>query len=513
MKKRGSYRINKKGQVAMEFLMTYGWAIIIIVIAVAALFVLLGGFGGGVTNTCNAEAPFNCGEIRVEDGGANDKVTLTLGAKQISGSTSKNKLETIVINGVDCTIGSRSSLPSPTAADDARQSLQTFECTTVSDIGGTGDTFSGTVELVYEKQSAGGLARKSRIEISGEIEKQTAPLCDTDGICEAGETLLNCQADCAVCPDGVCHSPTEDINNCAADCTSGPVCPDGTCDAGEDLNNCQQDCAICGDGTCSAPTENSGNCIADCPLPTTTTSTLAPGATTTTSSTSSTSTSTTLSGPLPTSYYSFDTGDAKDSVGGFDGTLNFNIDCSQPGHDGSGQSCYFDGAGDYIGISTGPGGSLDTVDEFTVEYWINLDSSTLSSNRYPLFKWQDYYHRTSGTSSTSKSFAAYAYFSGTSQLIGTTTITTSQWHHIAMTSKYDGSSTSTKVYIDSSTAPVMTHSKIGRLGGSGPDHLAIGPVWTTSPPASGTATMLGSMDEIKYYDQELTQIELDQIFA
>jgi len=50
---------NKKAQAAMEFLMTYGWAILIVIVAIAALF-FLGVFSGSAPNTCQMDAPFNC---------------------------------------------------------------------------------------------------------------------------------------------------------------------------------------------------------------------------------------------------------------------------------------------------------------------------------------------------------------------------------------------------------------------------------------------------------------------
>ena len=50
-----------KGQSAMEYLMTYGWAILIIAIVLAALF-SLGVFGGGLglPNACVAQSGFSC---------------------------------------------------------------------------------------------------------------------------------------------------------------------------------------------------------------------------------------------------------------------------------------------------------------------------------------------------------------------------------------------------------------------------------------------------------------------
>ena len=175
--------------------MTYGWAIIIIVIGVAALFVLLGGFGGGSVNQCNLDAPFNCGEVRLVDGGTlatpqtGDVVSFTLRARTLSASVTNNVINSITINGETCdptyAIASltenRVAIPDPVAANDARQDFQTFNCVLTDgtvpaapanevDVGGVGDTFTGTIDITYEKQGAGGLTRSMQGEISGEIE-------------------------------------------------------------------------------------------------------------------------------------------------------------------------------------------------------------------------------------------------------------------------------------------------------------------------------------------------------
>ncbi len=52
---------NVKGQSAMEYLMTYGWAILIIAVVLGALF-SLGVFSGGATigTSCVAQAGFLC---------------------------------------------------------------------------------------------------------------------------------------------------------------------------------------------------------------------------------------------------------------------------------------------------------------------------------------------------------------------------------------------------------------------------------------------------------------------
>ncbi len=65
---------NKKAQAAMEFLMTYGWAILVVIVAIAALF-FLGVFSGSAPAVCQIEPPFNCidsfaveGELKLQVG-------------------------------------------------------------------------------------------------------------------------------------------------------------------------------------------------------------------------------------------------------------------------------------------------------------------------------------------------------------------------------------------------------------------------------------------------------------
>jgi hypothetical protein len=59
---------NKKGQAAMEFLMTYGWAILAAVIAIAVL-AYFGVFSPSrlVPAACTVNAPLGCDEHKIED--------------------------------------------------------------------------------------------------------------------------------------------------------------------------------------------------------------------------------------------------------------------------------------------------------------------------------------------------------------------------------------------------------------------------------------------------------------
>ncbi|MCD4666841.1 hypothetical protein K8R47_03460 [archaeon] len=54
----------KRGQTAMEYLMTYGWAILIVLIALVALF-YLGVFNPSTPNICTVGAPLNCNDVKL----------------------------------------------------------------------------------------------------------------------------------------------------------------------------------------------------------------------------------------------------------------------------------------------------------------------------------------------------------------------------------------------------------------------------------------------------------------
>lgn len=93
--------------------------------------------------------------------------------------------------------------------------------------------------------------------------------CDGDGTCSAGETCMNCAADCGsckVCGDGECVAG-ENCGSCPQDCGGAcDACGDGTCGFGEDCEACPADCPTCetcGDGECGW-SENCAVCEGDC---------------------------------------------------------------------------------------------------------------------------------------------------------------------------------------------------------------------------------------------------------
>jgi hypothetical protein len=86
--------MEKRGQVAMEFLMTYGWAIIVILIAIAGLW-MLGVFNVDSPNTCQISAPFSCQDVFIDEAGISFQLALS---ESFTGG-----IKSISVNGLPCT--------------------------------------------------------------------------------------------------------------------------------------------------------------------------------------------------------------------------------------------------------------------------------------------------------------------------------------------------------------------------------------------------------------------------
>lgn len=139
----------KRGQGAMEFLMTYGWAILVILIVLGALF-YLGIFDFETPNSCNLEAPFICKDIQIKENG----VVVSIGSKHIQSGT----VTSITVNGYDCNI------VDGILTDN---SVNNIECITVEDLSGKA---SVVIDIDYTKQS--GLTHSISGKGSGQVERE-----------------------------------------------------------------------------------------------------------------------------------------------------------------------------------------------------------------------------------------------------------------------------------------------------------------------------------------------------
>ncbi len=141
--------MERKGQAAMEFLMTYGWAILAAIIAIAVL-AYFGVFSPGkyMSNICTITAPLSCDEYSLTTTG----ITLVI----------RNGLgESIDISSVNVT-GCGNAGPYAGVGDGSTQQAD-VACTLKA-----GDKFKGDITVVYKK-TTGTIDQQTTGSISGRV--------------------------------------------------------------------------------------------------------------------------------------------------------------------------------------------------------------------------------------------------------------------------------------------------------------------------------------------------------
>jgi hypothetical protein len=154
--------INKKSQSAMEYLMTYGWAILVVLIALGALF-YLGVFSPKTPNTCTNLAPFTCQDVKFDD--SDNQLTLRLGASGVN-SITYVPATAITLNGVACAVTNDGDGNAVSPADNMKSQIISVTCTENTII--ADKKFSGNIQLVYDAGT--GLTHPIKIEFSGTAE-------------------------------------------------------------------------------------------------------------------------------------------------------------------------------------------------------------------------------------------------------------------------------------------------------------------------------------------------------
>jgi hypothetical protein len=133
-----------KGQTALEYLMTYGWAILIVIIVVSALYAL------GLAKPCRwvGTQIREFADFKVE----NPRVTTT---GDISFDVSRIRPETVNVTAYYATIGTNSG--SLAASDQMSSSVAPVRRTVSTGASLTsGDCYSATVAIQYDVTTAGG---------------------------------------------------------------------------------------------------------------------------------------------------------------------------------------------------------------------------------------------------------------------------------------------------------------------------------------------------------------------
>jgi hypothetical protein len=135
--------MSKKGQAAMEFLMTYGWAILIAIVAIAAL-IAFGVFNSPVQENCGVAGEIIQGvtcDISSSQVGANSGAIVI--SNDLSGSLVFSGMSLTARNGASC------SVDSPTIAAGAVGSLNLSSCSGLT----PGKSFDATINGNYTVNS------------------------------------------------------------------------------------------------------------------------------------------------------------------------------------------------------------------------------------------------------------------------------------------------------------------------------------------------------------------------
>ncbi len=152
----------KKGQAAMEFLMTYGWAILVVLVAIGALayFGVLDP-GRFLPRECTLFPGLDCSEFKVTDD-ASPHATLIIR----NGMGEDLSSVTLTLVGDDkggCTSVSHTGAPLTTFSDGDQQTFN-FDCTGVVP---SGSRFKSDITVAY---TSGGLEHSQSGQIVTEIE-------------------------------------------------------------------------------------------------------------------------------------------------------------------------------------------------------------------------------------------------------------------------------------------------------------------------------------------------------
>ncbi|MBT4206803.1 hypothetical protein HOE22_00495, partial [Candidatus Woesearchaeota archaeon] len=145
--------INKKGQAAMEFLMTYGWALLVVLIAIGALasFGVLNP-GQFLPETCTVAPGISCIDFSASASGSPTTVGLTVMMQNGMGIA----LTAVTLDSpaFECTLNP--------VGDWAAGEVVTFECE--GSVGTEGAMYSGTEDgLTLDYTVSGGLAHSKAV--------------------------------------------------------------------------------------------------------------------------------------------------------------------------------------------------------------------------------------------------------------------------------------------------------------------------------------------------------------
>lgn len=134
--------MDKKGQAAMEFLITYGWAILAAIVAIGVLAYFLSSPGRFTSNSCVVASPWNCNAGNVDQAANNVQLELRNGGGEVF------NVQSVVISACNTTAYASPGLNVP--ADN----LTTITVGPCSPALTTGTTFRGDITVTYRKSGS-----------------------------------------------------------------------------------------------------------------------------------------------------------------------------------------------------------------------------------------------------------------------------------------------------------------------------------------------------------------------
>jgi len=193
-------------------------------------------------------------------------------------------------------------------------------------------------------------------------------------------------------------------------------------------------------------------------------------------------------------------GDATDSVGSLDGTLNGNPEFI----DGPvGRAIKFDGDGDFVVVN----GTLGGLQELTISMWIAIDG--LGGSRNSLFHKNDWVTGSLHFLITGDAVIQFAVCdNGPNNVDSATTLPVdSTWHHIAVV--YSVSANSVEFYVDGVLSEIGSPIGFAGYASPGPLNLFPGQIggW------NGERLWNGAQDDIRIYDETLDAAAIADLAA
>lgn len=148
----------KRGQAAMEFLMTYGWAILVVLVAIGAL-----AYFGVLSpqrylpTSCTISDQFSCPEFKVNSAGTVQVVLQNGKGVDLTGVTVG-----LSGSGVTCATSAAQNI------DDGKNAAFTVTCT--AGIGSAGSQFKSDVTVTYTASGSTLGARTATGQLIGRVE-------------------------------------------------------------------------------------------------------------------------------------------------------------------------------------------------------------------------------------------------------------------------------------------------------------------------------------------------------